>query len=166
MNQRTLAIVCGAAILIMSLNAARTEYARIQASVSKTQAKVDALADELASTTKTIHAAIRSITDRFVKQSSIETIEHPQSETIEVFAPPINPTIVMHSGYSCGPCNAWIATEKAKWESAGWTIEVVKEVSSTRGWPWFEITDKDGKRFQVDGPLTNDNFQSAKKATR
>jgi outer membrane murein-binding lipoprotein Lpp len=183
MNQKTLLIGCGV-VLLFAGNAARTEYARITSRIETTQAKVDALADELAATTKTIHAAIRSITDRFTKaiddkamqleesfrgevyriESKPTIIEHPRTnEPIKTFEPPRQPRIVMHSGYSCGPCNAWLATEKSKWEQSGWTIEVIKEVESTRGWPWFEIFDRDGKCFQVDGPLTNDKFQSTKR---
>ena len=149
---------------LLAASTARTEYARIQARIETTQAKVDALADELTETTGTIHAAIRALTDRFIKQKSVEIIEHPQAETIEVFAPPITPTIIMHSGYSCGPCNAWIATEQSKWELVGWKVEVVKELDSTRGWPWYEITDRDGKPFQVDGWLTYDSFHAAKRS--
>ena len=183
MNQKTIIIAVAIILSLLGYNAARTEYARIQSRIETTQAKVDALADELAATTKTIHAAIRSITDRFTKaiddkamqieesfrsevyrlESKPTIIEHPKQEPT-VFEPPKQqPTIIMHSGYSCGPCNAWISTEQSKWEMVGWNVEIVKEVSSTRGWPWYEITDRNGKRFEVDGPLTNDNFQSCKR---
>ena len=57
--------VIGFAIFLAS-NSIKTEYARIQLRVEVTQAKVDAIADELQATTATIHAAIRSLTDRFL----------------------------------------------------------------------------------------------------
>lgn len=170
-NQKTwtICVLAGVAAL-WAFTAAKTEYARIQARIETTQAKVDALADETREAIATVHKAIRSITDRFTKQledasqSNPVIIEHPKQEPV-VFEPPKRqPTIVMHSGYSCGPCNAWIATEQSKWEMVGWLVEVRKEVSSKRGWPWYEITDRNGKRFEVDGPLMNDLFYAAQKA--
>ena len=237
----------------------QTEYARIQSRVEVTQAKVDALADELQATTATIHAAIKSLTDRFLAgetdglNSFLERTNsdhddqlsdeglfgaarsgkwsevrrdflklHPACEAcgittdlnchhIKPFAhfpelelDPSNlitlcrkhhfevghlgnwrtanatvredaakiriglgrqvtiPTIIMHSGHSCGPCNAWISRDMPRWKQTGWTVEVVKELDSNRAWPWYEITDRDGSQFQVDGPLTKDNFNAAK----
>lgn len=162
MSQRTALIVvvligCG-----LAGNAATQEYTRIKTRLKATQAKVDKLTDELAATTKTIHAAIKSLAERFTKQS-FEVIEHKTSEPVKTLEPPKQALIVMHSADSCGPCRAWIATEKAKWEQVGWTVQVIKEVETKRGWPWYEITDRDGKRFEVDGFLTNDKFHAAKK---
>lgn len=167
MNQRTALILvvligCG-----LAGNAATQEYTRLKTRLETTQAKVDELTDELRETTKTIHAAIKSLTERFVRQSEVkpfEVIEH-KAEPIKTLEPPLQPLIVMHSADSCGPCRAWIATEKAKWEQVGWKVEVLKEVETKRGWPWYEITDRDGKRFEVDGTLTTEKFLAAKRKT-
>lgn len=168
MNQKTLLFCCGAVLLFFAFNAAKAEYVRVTLRIELTQAKVDALTDELKATTKTVHDAIRSITDRFKQMEETQAASKASetNETVKTVESPkqLQPTIVMHSGYSCGPCNAWLATEKAKWESSGWSVQVVKEAESKRLWPWFEITERDGKRFEVDGPLTNDSFLAAKKA--
>ena len=158
MNQRTALIVvvligCG-----LAGNAATQEYARLKSRLEATQAKVDALTDELKATTKTIHAAIKALTERFARQS----VERTDSAPIKK---PTQPRIIMHSSDTCGPCRAWITTEKAKWEQVGWDVEVRKEIETNRRWPWYEITDRDG-RFEVDGPLTTDKFIAAKKAKR
>ena len=153
--------VCGVVlVLFLGVNSCQKEYRRIQSRVETTQAKVDALADELKATTATIHAAIRSITERFLalEASRIES----QAAEVQVVPSVIEPTIVMHSGYSCGPCNAWISNWMPRWKQAGWRVDVVKEIESQRAWPWYEITDRDGSRFEVDGPLTNDSFQRFK----
>ena len=227
----------------------QTEYARITSRVEVTQAKVDSLADELQATTATIHAAIKSITDRFLARDDFDEDEqladdglygaarsgkwsevrrdflklHPACEAcgvttdlnchhIKPFAQfpeleldPSNlitlcrkhhfevghlgnwrtanatvredaaririglgrqiaiPTIVMHSGESCGPCRAWIANRMPLYIQSGWKVQVLKETSTNRPWPWYEITDADGSQFQVDGPLNNENFQAAKR---
>jgi hypothetical protein len=73
------------------------------------------------------------------------------------------PTIRMHTSDSCGPCKLWIAQEKGKWESMGWTVLLIKETETSVGWPWFDITDGDGLRFSVYGPLTTEKFFAAKK---
>jgi len=147
----------------------KKEYARISTRVETTQAKVDSLADELQATTATIHAAIRSITDRFL--AGQETSDIVKADILKAAIDKINdansttptvPTIVMHSGYSCGPCNAWISTRMPAYIRQGWRVEVVKELDSARAWPWYEITDADGTQFQVDGPLDNAKFQAAK----
>lgn len=179
MNQKNVLVGCGVVLLLLAVSTARTEYARIQARIETTQAKVDALADELTETTGTIHAAIKSITDRFTKaldeksmqiESKPVIVEHPKAnEPIKTFEPPKQPLIVMHTadeekGVVCGPCRSWLKTEKAKWEQSGWTVTLAKEIETKRGWPWFEITERDGGKFEVDGPLTNDNFLAAKKA--
>lgn len=163
MNQRTALIVvvligCG-----LAGNAATQEYTRIKTRLEATQAKVDKLTDELAATTKTVHQAIKALAERFQKQS-FEVVEHKASDPIKTLEPPKQALIVMHSSDSCGPCRAWIATEKAKWEQVGWTVQVIKEVETKRGWPWYEITDRDGKRFEVDGALTTEKFLASKKA--
>jgi outer membrane murein-binding lipoprotein Lpp len=161
MNQKQLLMGFGVVLFLFAGNAATQEYSRIKTRLEQTQAKVDALTDELKATTKTIHAAIKSLTERFAKQS-IEVIEH-KAEPIKTLEPPKQALIVMHSSDSCGPCRAWISTEKAKWEQVGWDVQVIKEIETIRGWPWYEITDRDGKRFEVDGFLTNDKFHATKK---
>ena len=156
----------------------QTEYARITSRVEVTQAKVDALADELQATTATIHAAIKSITDRFLAgETSAQNNVDSGQDSSQVLkadillselqklndAKPTTPTIIMHSGYSCGPCNAWIASRMPQYTKAGWTVKVIKETNTNRPWPWYEITDADGSQFQVDGPLNNEKFQAAKR---
>jgi hypothetical protein len=49
-----------------------------------------------------------------------------------------------------------------RWIQSGWRVEVIKELETGRSWPWFEITDRDGKQFEVNGPLTNNNFNAAR----
>jgi hypothetical protein len=159
--------------LFVAFNSLSTEYARIQARVEVTQAKVDALADELQATTATVHAAIKSITDRFLANEETEAeaelakaVKSTEKQGISDVSTPKTgvsvPTIIMHSGYSCGPCNAWISNDMPKWMQSGWKVEVIKELDSARAWPWYEITDRDGARFEVNGPLNNSNFQAAK----
>lgn len=46
---------------------------------------------------------------------------------------------------------------------SGWKVKVLKETETNRPWPWYEITDADGSRFEVDGPLNNEKFQAAKR---
>ena len=136
----------------------KDEYSRITSRVEVTQAKVDSLADELQATTATIHAAIKSITDRFLAREGQEIgLENQASPVIAI------PTIVMHSGETCGPCKAWIATRMPLYQQQGWKVQVLKETETNRRWPWYEITDADGSHFQVDGPLDNDKFQAAKR---
>ena len=169
MNQRTALIVvvligCG-----LAGNAATQEYSRIKSRLEQTQAKVDALADELKATTKTIHAAIKSLAERFARQveaKPVEAVEHTAA-TVKTIEPLVQPRIIMHSAdeevFICGPCKAWIRDEMSKWKNVGWDVQVIKEVETKRGWPWYEITDRDG-RFEVQGSLTTEKFLAAKKA--
>jgi outer membrane murein-binding lipoprotein Lpp len=252
---KELKILTIASLIFLSLFAygsMKKEYARITTRVETTQAKVDSLADELQATTATIHAAIKSITDRFLtvelevdedeqladeglfgaarssKWSAVRRAFlkiHPECEAcgsrdelnvhhIKPFnvAPeleldptnlitlcrkhhfevghlgnwrsanatvrqdaakiriglgrqitiPVQPTILMHSGYNCGPCSAWIATRMPAYKQQGWRVQVVKETDTNRPWPWYEVTDADGVQFQVDGPLDNAKFKAAK----
>jgi outer membrane murein-binding lipoprotein Lpp len=166
MNQKPFIVGCGVVLFLFAGNAATQEYSRIKTRLEATQAKVDKLTDELAATAKTFHAAIKSLTERFARQ-----VESKPVEVVEQKAEPIKtvqPTVIMHSadeerGMICGPCRAWIATEKAKWENVGWSVQVVKEIETKRGWPWYEITDRDGQ-YEVQGPLTTEKFLAAKKA--
>ena len=174
-----LIIGCVVVLSLFAGNAATQEYSRIRSRIETTQAKVDALAEELKETTATIHAAIKSITDRFSKaidDRAMQVSEDLRKEIRKDSKPlaPVKaletqkqPRIVMHSadeekGVVCGPCRAWIKTEKAKWEKVGWDVQVVKEIETKRGWPWFEIYDRDGGKFEVDGPLTIDKFFASK----
>ena len=102
---------------------------------------------------------IKSI-EQPVEPKPIEEPKQPKliSQPVETI-----PTIEMHSGDGCGPCKAWIATEMPKWQKAGWTVKVIKETTTSVGWPWFDITDRDGLRFSVYGPLTTDTFIAAKR---
>ena len=181
---KILGLAALAAIAFFAFNSLKNEYTRIQSRVEVTQAKVDALADELASTTKTVHAAIKSLTDRFladeereiglVNEASPVRADIVKADILKAELEKLNdvnrlsertssvPTIIMHSGYSCGPCNAWLSNEMPRWLQSGWKIEVVKEIDSVRAWPWYEITDRDGKQFEVNGPLTNNNFNAAR----
>lgn len=170
MNQRTAIIVVVLIACGLAGNAATQEYTRIKTRLETTQAKVDKLTDELRETTKTIHAAIKSLTERFARQVEAKPVEvvEQKAEPSKTIVPPVQPRIIMHSGdeekgFPCGPCIAWIRDEKAKWERVGWQIEVVKEIETNRRWPWYEITDRDG-RFEVDGPLTAEKFLASKKA--
>lgn len=99
--------------------------------------------------------AVKQAMPESVKTEPTELKAEPKVE------PKQAPIILMHSGYSCGPCNAWIATEKTKWEGAGWVVNVVKETESTRGWPWYEITNSSGAKCEIDGPLTRQKYDSA-----
>jgi outer membrane murein-binding lipoprotein Lpp len=173
---KELKIVIVAALIFLSFFAygsVKKEYARITTRVETTQAKVDSLADELQATTATIHAAIRSITDRFLERQ--ETSDIVKGDILKAELQKLNdvnslskrtssvPTIIMHSGYNCGPCNAWIANRMPLYIQSGWRVEVVKETDTNRAWPWYQITDADGVQFQVDGPLDNAKFQAAKR---
>jgi hypothetical protein len=132
------------------------EYQAIKARLAITQAKVDALADETNATVEILGAAIQDLRDLFAKLSSED------KPSLDQYKPTIKPRIVMHSGASCGPCIVWKSKEQSKWEQVGWTVEVLTEIESTRSWPWFEIYDSDGSRFEVDGQLTRDSFEKAK----
>ncbi len=75
----------------------------------------------------------------------------------------ITPTITMHSGENCPPCNLWIARDMANWQRLGWDVEIVKESTSSRLWPWYEVLDGDGLRFEVDGPLDKSKYETERK---
>ena len=95
------------------------------------------------------------------KEPAQEPSNEPTKEVVKEPTPKVTSKIVMHSGYSCGPCNAWIAQSLPVWKSKGWDIEVLKEIDSTRSWPWYEVYLSNGKRFEVDGPLTMDSYDKA-----
>jgi hypothetical protein len=160
----------------------KTEYARITSRVEVTQAKVDALADELASTTKTVHAAIKSLTDRFLaneeRELGLVNETSPVSEVPLISSTKTQvdsgiseqkqavsvPVIIMHTTDNCGPCKAWVKNDSERWRNSGWDVVVLPpETGHPMGYPWFEITDRDGSRFEVNGPLDNAKFQAAKR---
>jgi hypothetical protein len=153
-------LVLGAAALL-GLN---HEYQAIKARLAITQAKVDALADETNATVEILGAAITDLRELFAKLSSDAKPSLNQYKPIPEAAPQIKPTIVMHSGASCGPCNDWKAKQMPVWLQAGWDVQVITEVESDRFWPWFEVRDSDGSKFEVDGQLTKDSFEKAKQA--
>jgi hypothetical protein len=167
-------------LAFFAFHSIKTEYARIQSRVEVTQAKVDALADELRATSELMGDAINAIKKRFL---ALEAVSSEATESVnslddlavssvkDIPKQDVNslsertssvPTIIMHSGHSCGPCNAWLSNEMPRWLQSGWKVEVIKELDSVRAWPWFEITDRDGKQFEVNGPLTNNNFNAAR----
>ena len=149
----------------VALVALNHEYQQVKARIETTQRKLDTLADETNATVEILGAAIQDLRDVFARfkaeQTTSKETKVPQAQA------QIKPRIVMHSGASCGPCNAWKSKEQSKWEQAGWTVDVLTEIESERFWPWFEVYDSDGSRFEVDGPLDNIKFKNAKqKLTR
>jgi hypothetical protein len=75
----------------------------------------------------------------------------------------IVPTITMHSGENCPPCKLWIARDMAGWQRLGWKVDVIKETTSTRLWPWYEVLDGDGLHFEVEGPLDRAKYERERK---
>ena len=142
----------------VSLLAVNHEYQQIKARLATTQNKVDALADETNATVEILGAAITDLRELFSKLSS------EAKPSLDDYKPnkDVKPTIVMHSGASCGPCNDWKAKQMPMWLQAGWDVQVITEVESDRMWPWFEVQDSDGTAFEVNGALTNDTFRAAK----
>jgi hypothetical protein len=151
--------------LLLTAIEIKAEYARITTRIEETQIRIDAVADESKAAIADIRKVIKTMQQWLTKiamdQDAGLTTE--ASPAVPVIASVIVPTIVMHSGYDCGPCNAWIANEMQRWTQSGWRVNVVKEIESQRSWPWYEITDRDGSKFEVIGPLTNDTFHSARR---
>jgi hypothetical protein len=145
-------LVVGAAALL-GLN---HEYQQIKARLAITQAKIDTLTDETNATVEILGAAVQDLREVFAR---FKAEKQPQQST-----PQVKPRIVMHSGASCGPCKLWKSKEQSKWERVGWTVDVLTEIESERMWPWFEVYDSDGSRFEVNGPLTRDSFEKAKQS--
>jgi hypothetical protein len=145
-------LVVGAAALL-GLN---HEYQAIKARLAITQAKVDALADETNATVEMLGAAIEDLREVF-KRFKADT----QHDTQQV-----KPRIVMHSGKGCAPCEKWKKESMQAWINVGWDVEVFEEKpeQATKRWPWFEVYDTDGSRFEVNGPLTRDSFEKAKQS--
>lgn len=98
------------------------------------------------------------------------TVEHVAIDSVPLdlvqdAAPKIEPTIIMHSAsFSCPPCEMWIRNSMPSWKKEGWTIpEPLKESVSGQSYPWFEIIDADGLRFQVVGQLTRATYENERK---
>ena len=155
------------ALAIVAIN---HEYQQIKARLAITQNKVDALADETDATVEILGAAIQDLRELFAKLSSdakpsLDQYESTPEATPEV-APEVKPRIVMHSGKGCAPCEKWKRESMQVWKNVGWDVEVIDEKpeQATKQWPWFEVYDSDGSRFEVYGPLTKDTFEKAKRA--
>jgi hypothetical protein len=182
---KILGLAALAAIAFFAFNSIKAEYARIQSRVEVTQAKVDALADELASTTKTVNAAIKSLADRFlaneereiglaneaspvkaniVKADILKTELEKLNDVNSLFKPTSSvPTIIVHTMNGCGPCKKWVENDSERWRNSGWEVVVLPpEEDPSKRYPWFEIIDRDGKRFEVNGPLNNANFNAGR----
>ena len=152
---------------VVSLLAVNHEYQQIKARLATTQNKVDALADETNATVEILGAAITDLRELFAKLSSeakpsLPSYKPAREVPKQADLLPSKPTIIMHSGASCGPCNDWKAKQMPAWKKQGWDVQVITEIESTRFWPWFEVQDSDGTRFEVDGALTSDTFKNAK----
>ena len=139
----------------VALVALNHEYQQVKARIETTQRKLDTLADETNATVEILGAAIQDLRDVFQR---FKAEQSPK----QVDLLPSKPTIVMHSGASCGPCNDWKAKQMPVWTKAGWDVQVITELDSKRSWPWFEVQDSDGARFEVNGALTSDTFRAAK----
>ena len=152
-----LLIVGGLAIL-----AVNHEYQQIKARLAITQNKVDALADETDATVEILGAAIEDLREVFKRFKA----EQSTPEVTPEVAPEVKPRIVMHSGKGCAPCEKWKRESMQVWKNVGWDVEVIDEKpeQATKQWPWFEVYDSDGSRFEVDGALTRDTFEKAKRA--
>ena len=129
--------------------------------------KVDALADETNATVEILGAAIEDLREVFkrfkAEQSTPEVTQEVAPEVPkQADLPRSKPTIILHSGASCGPCNDWKAKQMPAWTKQGWDVQVITEVESDRMWPWFEVQDSDGTRFEVDGALNSETFRAAK----
>ena len=140
---------------VVSLLAVNHEYQQIKARLATTQAKIDNLTDETNATVEILGAAIQDLRDVFAR---FKAEQSPK----QVDLLPSKPTIIMHSGASCGPCNEWKSKQMPVWTKAGWDVQVITEIESNRMWPWFEVQDSDGASFEVNGALTVDSFRAAK----
>ena len=152
-------LIAGLAIYVIS-----GEYTQLKSSIGQSTRKVNELTEETKATVKTIRETIDDLRGKFLRlESQYETLETQlqAKATDPKPEPKIAPKIVMHSGVGCKPCNEWIANSMPSWKAQGWEVEVRKEIESTRRWPWFEVYMPDGKRFEVDGPLTLESYEKA-----
>ena len=139
----------------VALVAVNHEYQQIKARLATTQAKIDNLTDETNATVEILGAAIQDLRDVFARFKAEQSPK--QADLL-----PSKPTIIMHSGASCGPCNDWKSKQMPVWMKAGWDVQVITEIESDRMWPWFEVQDSDGASFEVNGALTVESFRAAK----
>lgn len=111
---------------------------------------------------KTVFKPIDPVPAATVERAAVESVP---LDDVQESAPKAEPTIIMHSAsFNCPPCEAWIANDMPAWKKAGWTIpEPLKEAVSGQTYPWFEITDGDGLRFTVVGPLTKKAYERERK---
>jgi hypothetical protein len=176
MNKNTLGLV--ACVVIVAgwyvANAIGIEYHAIKTKLEATQARIDKLTDETNETIRNLNATIQDLRDVFKRFKA-------EQETQEIYQPPlpeelptpkeemkelVKPTIIMHSGKDCGPCNEWKARRMPQWINSGWDVQVVTELDSKIPWPWFEITDADGLKFEVIGQLTGESFIQARERAK
>lgn len=112
-------------------------------------------------TSDSIRETITEIKDRLARIESSQINQVSPKVATKTEGKPSKPRIVMHSGDGCGPCNDWISKSMPSWKQQGWDVEILKELSSSRGWPWFEVYLSNGRRFEVDGPLTLESYDKA-----
>jgi uncharacterized protein YfaS (alpha-2-macroglobulin family) len=134
----------------------RERLARLESSsvatVAAKQSEIDSLVDLLE---KEQARRMQAELDAEQASQSAKVMSKPQVVTA-------GPKIVMHSGAGCEPCERWKREQMPAWKAKGWTVEVIQETQSDRWWPWFEVYEG-GKRFEVDGPLTLDSYNKAKR---
>lgn len=149
-------LIAGCVVYVIS-----GEYTQLKSSIGQSTRKVNELTEETKATVKTIRETIDDLRGKFLRlESQYATLEtqlkaEPKPEL------KITPKIVMHSGSNCKPCIEWITNAMPSWKSQGWEVEVLKETETTRSWPWFEVYLANGKRFEVDGPLTLASYEKA-----
>jgi hypothetical protein len=152
-------LIAGLAVYVIS-----GEYTQLKSSIGQSTRKVNELTEETKATVKTIRETIDDLRGKFLRLESQYATLETQLQTKAIEPKPevkITPKIVMHSGSGCKPCIEWIKNAMPSWKSQGWEVEVLKETESTRRWPWFEVYMQNGKRFEVDGPLTLESYEKA-----
>ena len=153
------------------------EYANIRSAIGETKSKTDAVADETKATMEAIKQTIEDLRSKFMtlemqmaKQTEQKTVDDVAEEQPK---PAVKPTIVMHTTAGCPPCEQWKQLAKPVWEAIGWNVVVLPPEPFVTQFPWFEITDSDGVKFESVGYLTRETFardkltsQSNLKATK
>jgi preprotein translocase subunit SecD len=135
----------------------RERLARLESSSLATmaakQSEIDSLVDQL---DKEQDRRAKAELDAEQATQSLKVMKQPQSVQTA------GPKIVMHSGASCLPCQQWKRDVMPLWKSKGWTVEVIEESTTDRTWPWFEVFEG-GRRYEVNGPLTQDSYSRVKR---